>query len=50
MAYFKHFPKMYYDVRGSETVAQRDVVTNILARVLVKSHAVSYTHLRAHET
>ena len=38
MAYFKHFPKMYYDVRGSETVAQRDVVTNILARVLVKSH------------
>ena len=38
MAYFKHFPKMYYDVRGSETVAQRDIVTNILARVLVKSH------------
>ena len=38
MAYFKHFPKMYYDVRGSETVAQHDIVTNILARVLIKSH------------
>ena len=32
MAYFKHFPKMYYDVRGSETVAQHlDVDTAVIS-------------------
>ena len=38
MAYFKYFPKIAYDVRGVENQRQYDRVTNILARVLVKSH------------
>jgi len=38
MAYFKYFPKIGYDIRGAESQRQYDKVTNILARVLVKSH------------
>ena len=38
MAYFKYFPKIGYDIRGVENQRQYDRVTNILARVLVKSH------------
>ena len=38
MAYFKYFPKIAYNIRGVENQRQYDRVTNILARVLVKSH------------
>ena len=38
MAYFKYFPKTAYDVRGVEGKLQFDYVTNLLTRVLVKSH------------
>ena len=38
MAYFKHFPQIFYNLRGVENQRQYDRVTNILARVLVKSH------------
>lgn len=38
MAYFKHFPVIGYNLRTTDTQVIQDVVTNILARVLVKSH------------
>ena len=38
MAYFKYFPKVYYDLRGVDNQLQFDIITNVLARVLVKSH------------
>ena len=37
MAYFRHFPKIAYDVRGLDDPTH-DRVTNIIARVLVKCH------------
>ena len=37
MAYFKYFPKIYYDVRGNTKQEQFDAVTNIMARVVVKA-------------
>jgi len=49
MAYFQYFPKMYYDVRGQSNQAQHDVVTNILARVLVKSHGWANVDGEVHE-
>ena len=39
MAYFTHFPKIGYDLRGAEDTIQLDNVTNILARVLLKHRA-----------
>ena len=38
MAYFKHFPIIGYDIRGVESQRQYNLITNILARVLIKSH------------
>ena len=38
MAYFKHFPVIGYDLRTTASQVKHDAVTNILARVLVKSH------------
>ena len=38
MAYFKYFPKTAYDVRGIDGNLRFDYVTNLLTRVLVKSH------------
>ena len=38
MAYFKHFPIIGYPLRSTDAQAKHDAVTNILARVLVKSH------------
>lgn len=38
MSYFKYFPKIAYDIRGLDNEKRYDVVTNILARVLVKYH------------
>ena len=39
MAYFKYFPKIYYDVRGVKNQTQFDAVTNIMARVVIKAHS-----------
>ena len=39
MAYFSYFPKIYYDVRGVLNNEQFDGVTNIMARVLIKSNS-----------
>ena len=41
MAYFRYFPKIAYDVRGVENKEQFDLVTNLLARILVKCHGYS---------
>ena len=38
MAYFRYFPKTFYDIRGAENQRQEDYITNIIARVLVKCH------------
>ena len=37
MSYFTHFPKIAYDLRGVEDQPQFDQVTNILARVVIRS-------------
>ena len=39
MAYFKYFPKIYYDVRGNTKQQRLDVVTNIMSRVIIKSNS-----------
>ena len=39
MAYFKYFPKIYYDVRGVKNDTQFDAVTNIMARVVIKANS-----------
>ena len=39
MAYFKYFPKVYYDVRGNTKQQRLDVVTNIMSRVIIKSNS-----------
>jgi hypothetical protein len=39
MAYFAYFPKIYYDVRGNTKQQQFDAVTNIMARVVIKSNS-----------
>ena len=49
MAYFKYFPKIAYDVRGVENQEQFDLVTNLLARVLVKCHGWADPDGSAHE-
>ena len=49
MAYFQHFPKMYYDIRGTSNQSRHDRVTNILARVLVKSHGWANVDGEVHE-
>ena len=38
MAYFRYFPKIAYDIRGVENQERYDLITNLLARVLVKCH------------
>ncbi len=37
MSYFQHFPTVAYDIRGEEDTVRMDIVTNILARVVIKS-------------
>jgi hypothetical protein len=49
MAYFRYYPKIVYDIRGVEGVEQRDMVTNILARVLVKCHGWADVDGSSHE-
>ena len=49
MAYFRYFPKLLYDVRGVENQEQYDLVTNLLARVLVKCHGWADVDGSAHE-
>ena len=49
MAYFRYFPKIAYDVRGVENQEQFDLVTNLLARVLVKCHGWADPDGSAHE-
>ena len=39
MAYFSSFPKIFYDVRGLQSRSPEDIVTNIMARVLLKASA-----------
>ena len=39
MAYFTYFPKIYYDIRGNTKQEQFDTVTNIMARVVIKSES-----------
>ena len=39
MSYFSYFPKIAYDIRGAEDTIQLDLVTNILARILLKHRA-----------
>ena len=39
MAYFSSFPTILYDVRGLESRSPKDVVTNIMARVLLRASA-----------
>ena len=39
MAYFAYFPKIYYDIRGNTKQQQFDAVTNIMARVIIKSNS-----------
>ena len=43
MAYFSYFPKIYYDVRGVSSQQQFDAVTNIMARVVIKSNSWKQT-------
>ena len=50
MAYFRYFPKILYDVRGVENQEQYDLVTNLLARVLVKCHGYADVDGSAHES
>ena len=49
MAYFRYFPKIIYDVRGVENQEQYDLVTNLLARVLVKCNSWADVDGSAHE-
>ena len=49
MAYFRYFPKIIYDVRGVENQEQYDLVTNLLARVLVKCHGWADVDNSPHE-
>ena len=49
MAYFTYFPKMSYDLRRTSTNAQNDLVTNIMARVLVKSNSWKQSDDQANE-
>jgi hypothetical protein len=42
MAYFKHFRKIGYDVRGAEDQFELDAVTNILQRVRLRLDGVKY--------
>ena len=49
MAYFRYFPKILYDVRGVENQEQYDLVTNLLARVLVKCNGWADVDGSAHE-
>ena len=49
MAYFRYFPKMLYDVRGVEDQERYDLVTNLLARVLVKCNGWADVDGSAHE-
>ena len=49
MAYFRYFPKIAYDIRGVENQEQYDIITNLLARVLVKCHSWADVDGSAHE-
>ena len=49
MAYFRYYPKIAYDIRGVENDERDDIVTNILARVLVKCHGWADVDGSAHE-
>jgi len=50
MAYFRYFPIILYDVRGVEDQERYDLVTNLLARVLVKCHSWADVDGSPHET
>ena len=49
MAYFRYYPKIAYDIRGIENDKRDDLVTNILARVLVKCHGWKDVDGSSHE-
>ena len=49
MAYFRYFPKILYDVRGVENQEQYNLVTNLLARVLVNCHGWADVDGSSHE-
>ena len=49
MAYFRYFPKIAYDVRGVENLERHDLITNLLARVLVKCHGWKDSDGSSHE-
>ena len=49
MAYFRYYPKIAYDIRGVEGNERDDIVTNILARVLVKCHGWKDVDGSSHE-
>ena len=49
MAYFRYFPKIAYDVRGVENQERHDLITNLLARVLVKWHGWKDSDCSSHE-
>ena len=49
MAYFRYFPKIAYDVRGVENQERHDLITNLLARVLVKCHGWKDSDGSSHE-
>ena len=49
MAYFRYFPTIAYDVRGTEDEERYDLVTNLLARVLVKCHGWKDVDGSSHE-
>ena len=49
MAYFRYYPKIAYDIRGVEDNERDDIVTNILARVLVKCHGWKDVDGSSHE-
>ena len=49
MAYFRYYPQIPYDIRGIESDPRIDLVTNILARILVKCHGWADVDGSAHE-
>jgi len=49
MAYFRYFPTIAYDIRGIEDDERDDLITNILARVLVKCHGWKDVDGSSHE-
>ena len=49
MAYFRYFPRIAYDLRGVENQDQHDLITNIIARILVKCHGWKDVDGSSHE-